>query len=88
MRRRRSPWGHAAACWHEQESEDRDEKCDGSTANTLSGQQGERLAFEGSGTRLYEALVLKDDAFGSFAGGPSKADSKRSSRKSTDILPC
>jgi len=35
---------------------------------------GERLAFERSGTRLYEALISKHDAFGSFAGGPSKAD--------------
>ena len=35
---------------------------------------GERLAFERSGTRLYEALVSKHDAFGSFAGGPSKGD--------------
>jgi rubrerythrin len=35
---------------------------------------GERLAFERSGTRLYEALISKYDAFGSFAGGPSKAD--------------
>ena len=37
---------------------------------------GERLAFERSGTRLYEALVSKHDAFGSFAGGPSKGDLK------------
>ena len=35
---------------------------------------GERLAFERTGTRLYEALVSKYDAFGSFAGGPSRAD--------------
>jgi rubrerythrin len=35
---------------------------------------GERLAFERSGTRLYEALVSKHDAFGSFAGGPSRDD--------------
>jgi rubrerythrin len=35
---------------------------------------GERLAFERSGTRLYEALVSKHDAFGSFAGGPRKED--------------
>jgi rubrerythrin len=33
---------------------------------------GERLAFERTGTRLYEALVSKHDAFGSFAGGPSR----------------
>jgi hypothetical protein len=35
---------------------------------------GERLAFERSGTRLYEALVSKYDAFGSFSGGPSRED--------------
>ena len=35
---------------------------------------GERLAFERTGTRLYEALLSKHEAFGSFAGGPSKAD--------------
>jgi rubrerythrin len=35
---------------------------------------GERLAFERTGTRLYEALVSKHDASGSFAGGPSRDD--------------
>jgi hypothetical protein len=35
---------------------------------------GERLAFERSGTRLYEALVSKYDAFGSFTGGPGRDD--------------
>jgi ferritin-like metal-binding protein YciE len=35
---------------------------------------GERLAFERTGTRLYEALVSKYDAFGSFNGGPSRED--------------
>jgi hypothetical protein len=35
---------------------------------------GERLAFERTGTRLYEALISKHAAFGSFAGGPRKAD--------------
>jgi ferritin-like metal-binding protein YciE len=35
---------------------------------------GERLAFERTGTRLYEALVSKYEAFGSFDGGPSQAD--------------
>jgi rubrerythrin len=35
---------------------------------------GERLAFERTGTRLYEALVSKYDAFGSFTGGPSRED--------------
>jgi hypothetical protein len=35
---------------------------------------GERLAFERTGTRLYEALVSKYDAYGSFTGGPSRDD--------------
>lgn len=35
---------------------------------------GERLAFERTGTRLYEALVSKHDAFGSFSGGPSREE--------------
>ena len=35
---------------------------------------GERLAFERTGTRLYEVLVSKHEAFGSFAGGPSRDD--------------
>jgi len=35
---------------------------------------GERLAFERTGTRLYEALVSKYEAFGSFSGGPSRED--------------
>jgi rubrerythrin len=51
-----------------------------SAAKALKGEQlllfmdklGERLAFERTGTRLYEALVSKHDAFGSFTGGPSR----------------
>jgi rubrerythrin len=35
---------------------------------------GERLAFERSGTRLYEGLVSKYDAYGGFSGGPSRED--------------
>jgi rubrerythrin len=35
---------------------------------------GERLAFERAGTRLYEALISKYDAFGSFSSGPSRDD--------------
>ncbi len=33
---------------------------------------GERLAFERSGTRLYEALLSKFDAFGTWRGGPTR----------------
>ncbi|WP_437543757.1 ferritin-like domain-containing protein [Sorangium sp. So ce367] len=35
---------------------------------------GERLQFERSGTRLYEALIAKHDAEGTFEGGPTRAD--------------
>lgn len=35
---------------------------------------GERLAFEHSGARLYEALISKHQAYGGFAGGPSAED--------------
>ena len=35
---------------------------------------GARLAFERTGTRLYQALISKLDAYGSFRGGPTRAD--------------
>jgi hypothetical protein len=35
---------------------------------------GERLAFERTGVRLYDALLLKLEAGQAFAGGPAKAD--------------
>jgi ferritin-like protein len=35
---------------------------------------GERLAFEHAGARLYEALLSKHRAYGSFEGGPSAED--------------
>lgn len=35
---------------------------------------GERLAFERTGTRLYQALISKFEAFGSFEGGPTAND--------------
>jgi rubrerythrin len=35
---------------------------------------GERLAFEHAGARLYEALLSKHQAYGSFSGGPSADD--------------
>ncbi len=33
---------------------------------------GERLAFERTGVRLYEALISKHEALGSFDGGPTR----------------
>jgi hypothetical protein len=35
---------------------------------------GERLAFERAGARLYEALLSKHQAYGSFTGGPGEQD--------------
>lgn len=35
---------------------------------------GERLAFERAGIRCYEALLSKHEAYGTFKGGPSRAD--------------
>lgn len=35
---------------------------------------GERLAFERSGVRLYDALLSKHDVHGSWPGGPSRAE--------------
>jgi rubrerythrin len=35
---------------------------------------GERLAFERSGVRLYDALLSKYDAFGTWTGGPDRED--------------
>jgi hypothetical protein len=35
---------------------------------------GARLQFERTGTRLYEALISKLDAYGTFDGGPSRDD--------------
>jgi rubrerythrin len=35
---------------------------------------GERLAFERTGVRLYEALISKHEAFGGFDGGPSRSE--------------
>lgn len=35
---------------------------------------GARVAFERFGVRLYEALISKHDAYGSFRGGPTRED--------------
>jgi hypothetical protein len=46
----------------------------GGEPTLLMDKLGERLAFEHAGARLYEALVSKHKAYGSFAGGPSAED--------------
>lgn len=35
---------------------------------------GQRLAFERTGSRLYEAVISKFDAYGSWDGGPTRGD--------------
>lgn len=45
---------------------------------------GERLAFERTGTRLYDGLLSKHDAFGSFDGGPTRADLEQIRRQEHD----
>ena len=46
----------------------------GEKATVLIDKLGERLAFERSGVRLYEGLISKFDAFGSFEGGPLREE--------------
>jgi hypothetical protein len=46
----------------------------GGQPTLLMDKLGERLAFEHAGARLYEALVSKHEAYGSFAGGPEAQD--------------
>lgn len=42
---------------------------------------GERLAFERTGVRLYEALISKYQSFGGFAGGPELKDLESNMRE-------
>jgi hypothetical protein len=46
----------------------------GGQPTLLMDKLAERLAFERSGARLYEALLSKYQAYGSFEGGPSEDD--------------
>jgi len=46
----------------------------GGQPTLLMDKLGERLAFEHAGARLYEALLSKHRAYGSFEGGPSGED--------------
>jgi len=46
----------------------------GEAPTLLMDKLGERLAFEHAGTRLYEALLSKHRAYGSFEGGPNGED--------------
>jgi ferritin-like protein len=44
----------------------------GEKANVFIDKLGERLAFERVGTRLYEMVLVKWEAYGSWEGGPSR----------------
>jgi rubrerythrin len=44
----------------------------GNKATIFIDKLGERAAFERTGTRLYEAMLAKYDALGSFDGGPTR----------------
>jgi len=44
----------------------------GHRATVFIDKLGERAAFERTGTRLYEAMLAKHDALGSFDGGPTR----------------
>ncbi len=46
----------------------------GQRANVFLDKLGERLAFERSGSRLYEGLIGKLDVYGSWNGGPSREE--------------
>jgi hypothetical protein len=46
----------------------------GEAPTLLMDKLGERLAFEHAGARLYEALLSKHRAYGSFEGGPNGED--------------
>ncbi len=48
----------------------------GAKATVLIDKIAERLAFERTGVRLYEALMTKFEILGGFTGGPSGADLK------------
>lgn len=60
-----SPWGAAKLVL---------EKLAGNQPTLLLDKLGERLAFERTGTRLYEALVSKHEADGGFLGGPTRRE--------------
>lgn len=46
----------------------------GGRATVLLDKLAERLTFERAGTRLYEGLLVKLEAIGTFEGGPSRDD--------------
>jgi len=53
----------------------------GQKPTVLLDKLGERAAFERTGTRLYEGLISKFDAYGTWEGGPTRADLARIHRE-------
>lgn len=47
------------------------QKAKGESPNLFVDKLGERLAFERTGVRIYQALIGKLEAYGSFPGGPT-----------------
>lgn len=50
------------------------EALSGAKATVFIDKIAERLAFERTGTRFYDALITKFDVLGGFDGGPTRAD--------------
>lgn len=50
------------------------QKLKGNRPTLMLDKLGERLAFERTGVRLYEAMVSKHEAFGGFTGGPTREE--------------
>ena len=56
----------------------------GESPTLLIDKLGERLGYERTGVRLYEALLSKFDASGSFPGGPSRVELEKILRDEFD----
>lgn len=52
----------------------------------LADKLGERIGFESMGVRLYEGLIAKHEAYGSFEGGPGIDDLRRIRGEELDHL--
>lgn len=64
------------------------ETVSGAQPTLLMDKLGERLAFEHAGARLYEAMISKHRAYGSFAMGRARRISCTSSPRSTSTPTC
>jgi hypothetical protein len=53
------------------------EMAKGQDPNTLLDKLGERLAYERTGTRLYDQVLAKLEAYGDYPGGPTRGELAR-----------